>query len=40
VLLTLEGHNETVTSVTFGPDNKKLASADVNGIIKIWDGGR
>jgi WD40 repeat protein len=35
-LLTLKGHTEWVTSVTFSPDGKRLAS-DADGTVKIYD---
>jgi WD40 repeat protein len=34
---TLEGHNDTITSVAFSPDNKTLATASVDGTVKVWD---
>jgi WD40 repeat protein len=33
----LEGHNDTVTSVAFSPDGKTIATASVDGKVKIWD---
>ena len=37
LLQTLEGHAHTVTSVTFSPSGQKLASASLDGIIRVWD---
>ena len=34
---TLEGHTKRVTSVTFSPDGKMLASGDHEGVIRLWD---
>ena len=34
---TLEGHSVAITSVTFSPDGKLLASASVDGHLKLWD---
>jgi WD40 repeat protein len=36
-LETLEGHNDTVTSVAFSPDGKTIATSGVDGVVKIWD---
>ena len=33
---TLEGHTKRVTSVTFRPDGKMLASGDHEGVIRLW----
>jgi tetratricopeptide (TPR) repeat protein len=34
---TLKGHEDSVRSVGFSPDGKKLASGSVDNTIKIWD---
>ena len=34
---TLEGHKDTVTSLAFAPDGKRLYSASLDGEIKVWD---
>ncbi|KAK4247891.1 hypothetical protein C7999DRAFT_31702 [Corynascus novoguineensis] len=36
-LQTLEGHNESVNSVTWSHDATQLASASVDKTVKIWD---
>jgi WD40 repeat protein len=36
-LLVLQGHNLQVTSVTFSPDGKRLASGSYDATVKIWD---
>src|SRR5262249_52954891 len=36
------GHAKRVTHVVFSPDGRRLASASLDGVIKVWDaaGGR
>ncbi|KAF3931048.1 hypothetical protein ABW20_dc0104494 [Dactylellina cionopaga] len=34
---TLKGHRASVSSIAFSPDCKKLASASMDGVIKLWD---
>jgi WD40 repeat protein len=36
-LITLEGHGTQVVSTSFSSDSKTLASADINGKIKLWN---
>ena len=36
-MLTLEGHPDTVISVSFSPDGKRIVSGSANRTIKIWD---
>src|SRR5262249_34129159 len=38
--ITLKGHSEKVTSLTFSPDGKTLASASYDGTIRLWDVAR
>ncbi|KAL4911900.1 hypothetical protein BDW62DRAFT_206990 [Aspergillus aurantiobrunneus] len=32
----LAGHSHYITSITFGPDNKSLASSSTDGTLRIW----
>ena len=34
---TLEGHDDTITSVAFSPDSKSIATASVDGKVIVWD---
>ncbi|MFN6473539.1 MAG: eIF2A-related protein [Nostoc sp. SerVER01] len=34
---SLEGHSDTVTSVSFSPDSKMVASASADGMVIIWN---
>ncbi len=36
-LLTCKGHTDRVTSMAFGPDGKRLASASSDNTVKVWD---
>lgn len=38
-LQTLEGHEAPVNAILFSPDDKILASASIDGIIRLWDAG-
>lgn len=33
----LQGHSNGITSIAFSPDNRHLASASIDGNIKVWD---
>ncbi len=37
LMTTLEGHNQSITSVAYSPNGKMLASSDFAGIIRIWE---
>jgi WD40 repeat protein len=39
-LLTLQGHQERVTTVRFSPDGARLVSGDSAGMVKIWETAR
>ena len=34
---TLEGHSDCVSSVTFSPDGKLLASGSLDSTVKLWN---
>jgi WD40 repeat protein len=37
VLLTFSAHNSAVTQVTWSADSTRIASAEYNGVVKVWD---
>jgi WD40 repeat protein len=37
VKATLKGHTSDVTSLSFTPDCKTLATAESDGVVKLWD---
>jgi len=37
MVLTLEGHTDTVTAVSFSPDRKLLVSGSKDRTIKLWE---
>src|ERR1700683_592817 len=36
-LKTLSGHGGEVSSITFSPDGRTLATADTDGVVILWD---
>ena len=37
VLLTFPGHTSQVMDVTWSADGTRIASAERNGVVKVWD---
>ena len=35
--LTLKGHSESVTSVSYSPEGKRIISSSRDNTVKIWD---
>jgi WD40 repeat protein len=35
--LTLRGHTDIVTSVSFSPDGKRIVSGSADKTLKVWD---
>ena len=38
--LALAGHSTPICSVALPTDGKKLATADLSGVVKIWDASK
>ena len=38
LIATLEGHSDSVTSLSFSPDGSQLASGLDNSTVRLWDG--
>ena len=38
--LTLKGHSDVVTSVSFSPDGKRIVSGGFDNTLKVWDARR
>jgi len=36
-LKKLEGHTESIYSVAFSPDGRKIITSDYNGTVRIWE---
>jgi WD40 repeat protein len=36
-IVWMEGHDQTIQSLTFTPDGRRLVTGDVTGTVKIWD---
>jgi len=36
-LLTLQGHNDTMTSVGFSSDGRRIITASADRTVKVWD---
>ena len=36
-VLTLDGHNSAITSISFSPIGTHVVSGDVDGVVKVWD---
>ena len=36
-LMTFDGHEYEVQSIAFSPDSKRIASCDINEVIKVWN---
>jgi eukaryotic-like serine/threonine-protein kinase len=37
VLLTLKGHTRPILTAAYSPDGSRIATADIDGIVRIWD---
>ena len=39
LIAVLEGHKQTITAVAFSADGQRIASADLDGFVRVWEVG-